>query len=70
VKGQLAFLPPDPAVDYMTVGPGPGLLYMFPRADVTLLGGTYKKGDYTTHVEPEETQRIIEGHRQLFHAFN
>ena len=69
VKGQLAFLPPDPAVDYMTVGPGPGLLYMFPRSDVTILGGTYKKGDYSDHVEPEETQRIIDDHINLFSSF-
>ncbi|MBX2859081.1 MAG: FAD-binding oxidoreductase [Cellvibrionaceae bacterium] len=69
VKGQLLFLPPDPAVDYMTVGPGPGLLYMFPRSDVTVLGGTYKKNDDSTHVETEENARIIASHAALFSGF-
>ena len=45
IKGQLVYLPPDPAVDYMTFGGGfsgdHGFLHMFPRADVILLGGTY-----------------------------
>ena len=65
-KGQLVFFPPDPTVDYMTIGGGPGLLYMFPRADVVLLGGTFKLGDYTTHPEPEETARIVAAHQRLF----
>src|SRR5690606_12510994 len=30
-KGQLVFMPPDPDVDYITFGGGPGYLYMFPR---------------------------------------
>ena len=68
-KGQLVFLPPDPAVDYMTLGGGRGQLYMFPRTDVLLLGGTFKPGDYSTHPEPEETERIISEHVRLFAAF-
>ncbi len=70
VKGQLVFLPPDPAVDYMTIGGGRGMLYMFPRSDVVLLGGTYKPGDYSKHVEREETERIVEEHQQLFSTFD
>jgi glycine/D-amino acid oxidase-like deaminating enzyme len=68
-KGQLVYLPPDPAVDYMTFGGGQGMLYMFPRSDVILLGGTFKMGDYTTHVEPDETARIVTEHQRLFDAF-
>lgn len=68
-KGQLIFLPPDPAVDYMTLGGGRGQLYMFPRTDVLLLGGTFKPGDYSTHPEPEETERILGEHLRLFSAF-
>ncbi|TNF90224.1 MAG: FAD-binding oxidoreductase [Gammaproteobacteria bacterium] len=68
-KGQLVLLPPDPAVDYMTLGGGRGQLYMFPRTDVLLLGGTFKPGDYSTHPEPEETERIISEHVRLFSAF-
>ncbi len=68
-KGQLVFLPPDPAVDYITLGGGRGQLYMFPRTDVLLLGGTFKPGDYSTHPEPDETERIIGEHVRLFADF-
>lgn len=68
-KGQLVLLPPDPGVDYMTLGGGRGQLYMFPRTDVLLLGGTFKLGDYSTHPEPEETERIVDEHARLFAGF-
>jgi glycine/D-amino acid oxidase-like deaminating enzyme len=68
-KGQLVFLPPDPAVDYMTLGGGRGQLYMFPRTDVLLLGGTFKPGDDSSHPEPEETERIVGEHMRLFAGF-
>ena len=72
-KGQLVYLPPDPAVDYMTFGGGDfgehGFLHMFPRGDVLLLGGIFKLGDASRHVEIGETQRIVEEHRKLFETF-
>jgi hypothetical protein len=69
VKGQLVFLPPDPAVDYMSFGGGRGMLHMFPRSDVLLLGGTFKLGDYTMHPEPDETARIVTEHQRIFADF-
>ena len=68
-KGQLVFMPPDPAVDYMTLDGGQGLLHMFPRSDVILMGGIFKEGDYTTHVEDDETERIVTEHQKLFAEF-
>ena len=72
-KGQLVFLPPDPAVDYMTFGggsPGPhGFLHMFPRGDVIVLGGIFKLGDGSRNVEADETERIVREHEALFDAF-
>lgn len=68
-KGQLVFLPPDPAVDYMTFGGGRGMLYMFPRSDVLLLGGTFKLDDFTRNPEAEETERIVTEHQRLFSHF-
>ena len=72
-KGQLVFLPPDPAVDYMTVGggdPGPnGFLHMFPRGDVVVLGGIFKRGDASMNVEADETERIVLEHQKLFAEF-
>ena len=75
-KGQLVFMPPDPAVDYMTFGGvdgdtfvNGGFLHMFPRSDVILMGGIFKLGDYTTHVEHDETERIVTEHQKLFADF-
>jgi D-amino-acid oxidase len=68
-KGQLVFFPPDPAIDYLTIGGGQGNLYMFSRTDVLLLGGTFKPGDWSTNPEPAETDRIIREHQKLFAGF-
>lgn len=69
IKGQLVFLPPDLDVDWCTVGGGEKLLYMFSRSDALVLGGTHKKGDWSTQPEPEETRRIVTGHQRLFANF-
>jgi glycine/D-amino acid oxidase-like deaminating enzyme len=69
VKGQLVFLPPDLDVDYLTIGGGDELLYMFSRSDALVLGGTSKKGDYSTEPEPAETARIVAGHQRIFADF-
>jgi glycine/D-amino acid oxidase-like deaminating enzyme len=68
VRGQLAFMPPDERVDFLTHGGGQGLLYMFPRADGILLGGTYERG--LTHLAPdrETTDRIVREHARLYGA--
>ena len=69
-KGQLVFMPPDPGVDYMFFGGGDAeFLHMFPRSDVTLLGGFFRAGDWTTHVEPDQTERIVTEHQRLFTEF-
>ena len=65
-KGQLILLPPDPAVDYLTVGGGSDSLYMFSRNDYMILGGTFKPGDWSTEPEPEQTERIIHESQQFF----
>ena len=69
-KGQLVFFPPDPDVDYLTIGGGRSNLYMFSRTDVLLLGGTFKPGDWSTNPEPEETERIITEHQRIFAGFD
>jgi len=72
-KGQLVYLPPDPAVDYMTFGGGVsgegGLMHMFPRGDVVILGGIFKLGDSSRNVEVQETERIVQEHKKLFDSF-
>lgn len=66
IKGQLVFIPPDPAVDYLTVGGGGGNTYMFPRVGEIVLGGSYRKGDWSLHPDPEVTERIVGDNRRLF----
>ena len=64
IKGQLVVLAPQPEVDYITVGPGD--LYMMPRQDGIVLGGTYERGVSTLEPNPAESARILRGHEQLF----
>jgi len=65
VRGQLVFVPPDDRLDYLTIGGGTGVLYMFPRPDGILLGGTFERG--ATHLTPdsETTTRIINEHARI-----
>ena len=62
-KGQLTILFPQPEVDYIAIKSG---LYMFPRSDGILLGGTFERGDATLDVDEGAERRIVEGHRRLF----
>jgi D-amino-acid oxidase len=64
IKGQLAFLLPQPEVDYMTLGPGN--TYMFPRHDGILLGGSFERGVDNTDVMPETIARILRENGALF----
>lgn len=66
VKGQLVFIPPDPAIDYLTVGGGSDVTYMFPRAGEILLGGSNQKDDWSRNPEAEVTERIIEDNKNIF----
>ena len=68
VKGQLTFLLPQEEVEYNVLGNGG--LYMFPRSDGILLGGTYERGEWSLEPDPEATRRIIDGHRAFFEAMD
>jgi glycine/D-amino acid oxidase-like deaminating enzyme len=65
VRGQLVFMPPDDRLDYLTIGGGDGVLYMFPRSDGILLGGTFERG--ASHLAPDAatTDRIVREHTRL-----
>jgi glycine/D-amino acid oxidase-like deaminating enzyme len=64
VKGQLTLLLPQAEVNYVYLD-GARDLYMFPRRDAIILGGSHEQGVWST--EPDETQaaRIFEGHKQI-----
>ena len=66
IKGQLVVLMPQPDVDFITIGPGG--LYMMPRQDGIILGGTFERGVSTLEPNPVETQRIVQGNRALFES--
>jgi glycine/D-amino acid oxidase-like deaminating enzyme len=66
IKGQLTVLVPQPEVDYITIGPGPGTLYMMPRQDGVILGGTQGRSESSLDVNEAEADRILDGHRRLF----
>jgi glycine/D-amino acid oxidase-like deaminating enzyme len=64
IKGQLTVLLPQPEIDYAYVLPSrDNLLYMFPRKDGILLGGTYEKGNSSLEPDANESDRILKGHR-------
>lgn len=68
IKGQLTFLLPQEEVDYMILGNGG--LYMFPRQDGILLGGTFERNEWSLQPNPIETRRILDGHSAFFNAMD
>ena len=64
VKGQLTFLLPQPEVDYSVVYGGG--LYMFPRHDGILLGGTHDEGDWSLEVNNQVRDQIVAEHKAFF----
>jgi glycine/D-amino acid oxidase-like deaminating enzyme len=64
VKGQLVSLLPQPEIDYCTLGPGN--IYMFPRRDGILLGGSHDEGVWDPTPDPETTARILKENAALF----
>src|SRR5262249_23120160 len=66
IRGQLVFLLPQPEIQYMTIGPGPDVLYMSPRSDGILLGGTFDRGNANLDPDPAVTDRIVRESAALF----
>ena len=64
-RGQLTILEPQPAVDY-TYLDGEKILYMFPRSDGVLLGGTFDRGNWSTTVDLDTQTRILTEHAAVF----
>jgi glycine/D-amino acid oxidase-like deaminating enzyme len=63
VKGQLTFLLPQREIDYIVLY---GDLYMMPRRDGILLGGTHERGNWSLEPDREAFARIVAGHQRLF----
>lgn len=63
IKGQLTVLLPQPEVEYATLPPD---LYMFPRRDGILLGGTHERGNWDLEPNREAETRIVAAHARIF----
>jgi glycine/D-amino acid oxidase-like deaminating enzyme len=66
VKGQLTILLPQPEIQYAAI---PGDLYMFPRSDGIVLGGTHEEGVWSLEPNVERKQQIIAEHKTFFDSF-
>jgi D-amino-acid oxidase len=64
VKGQLTLLLPQTEVSYAYLD-GASDLYMFPRRDAVILGGSHEAGAWSTEPDDAQARRIFEGHRQI-----
>lgn len=63
IKGQLTILTPQPEVDYVALPLG---LYMFPRRDGIVLGGTFERHVATLTPDLAAEKRILDGHSAFF----
>ena len=63
IQGQLTYLVPQPEVNYIVLS---GELYMFPRHDGIVLGGTHVRGEWSLQPDPKAKADVLAGHAQLF----
>ena len=63
IKGQLTYLLPQPEINYIVLA---GDLYMFPRADGIVLGGTHVRGDWNLEPDLTAKSRVLAGHAKVF----
>jgi len=62
VRGQLEVLLPQAEIDYCYLAGG---LYMFPRRDGIILGGTWDHDDWNLEPDPKTTSAILEAHAEI-----
>jgi D-amino-acid oxidase len=63
IKGQLTILLPQAEVDYITLT---DRLYMFPRRDGVLLGGTHERNEWSLEPNAKAMREILDGHARFF----
>ena len=66
VRGQIEMLLPQPELDYCYLA---NSLYMFPRHDGIVLGGTFEPDNYSLEPDVKTTARIVEGHLEIAKGF-
>jgi hypothetical protein len=67
IRGQLTFLLPQPEVDYAVL---PDDLYMFPRTDGILLGGTHERDNWSLEPDEATKHRILSQHQEIFESMH
>jgi D-amino-acid oxidase len=66
LRGQLTVLLPQPEIDYAYILPSyEDLLYMFPRKDGIILGGTMDRGNWSLEPDALVNERILRGHARI-----
>ncbi|MFK7843517.1 MAG: FAD-dependent oxidoreductase [Sphingorhabdus sp.] len=71
IRGQLTLLKAQSLIDYSYISRQPGgILYMFPRRDHIVLGGSSESGNSDLEPRPIEMQRQMDGHRKLMKNLN
>jgi glycine/D-amino acid oxidase-like deaminating enzyme len=64
-KGQLTVLLPQDDINYLMIYQG---IYMFPRKDGVLLGGTFERDVWTLTPNEAEGARVLQRHQAFFAA--
>ncbi|HEY4382254.1 MAG TPA: FAD-dependent oxidoreductase [Acidobacteriaceae bacterium] len=66
VRGQVTYLKPQPMIDYAL---SHDQLYMLPRTDGILLGGTYELGMTSLTPDMDKKRRILARHKAFFDSY-
>jgi hypothetical protein len=70
IRGQLNVLIPQPEIDYCySAEVGGKFLYMIPRKDGIVLGGTFQEGNGSTEPSASDSDMIINGHKIISRSF-
>ena len=64
IKGQLTLLLPQTEVNYAYLDRARDL-YMFPRRDAIILGGSHQKDVWQTEPDDAQATRIFDGHKEI-----
>jgi len=65
VRGQVVYINQDPGFGRYDQRPE-SLIYTIPRRDITVLGGTAQRGDWTMEIRDEDEEEILEKCRSLW----
>ena len=68
IKGQIEVLAPQPEIDFGFISCDEDL-YMLPRSDGIVLGGSHRHDDWSLEANAEDTRRILDGHGRLRYDF-